>query len=470
MEGSQMAEQKDDGAKQVFDADMILELNFVPQWARKSPSEVNYDRFKDGDDGERRAGHSGRFAGGRRDRGAAGRGSARDTNRRERRPGRDSDRRGGRREQSAGEAGRSSSRRHDYTERRPLPLPPVSVRFLPEQKALASLIRQVSATKRAYPLVDLASLLMSKPGLCFVKLEVNRDAPDTALYQCRICRTVSFDRSEIEAHITAEHLEEFFDVEEVEGEPPSGTFVCVAKCGLSGTLLGPPNHHSYAETVKRIHRTRYSNMDFDDYKSRIKVSHDAEDVEHWKAEASRTLKCRLKNSAEDVEPLSWSQAQRYMRDNVVDKNVLKARKAAMSEEVAHKLRDPGLKRLLRMEWQRESRFPLQLSFALRAAFRHKGLQVFKAGKGKGMNFATAVRPAPIDAEHAIPAIHDMITYLREHPGCTKEQIVEALRPGCAMDSEEVKELLQPLHWLADRGHVIEFFNGTFSVPLGGGKR
>ena len=46
----------------------------------------------------------------------------------------------------------------------------------------------------------------------------------------------------------------------------------------------------------------------------------------------------------------------------------------------------------------------------------------RAGKGKGMNFATAVRPAPIDAEHAIPAIHDMITYLREHPGCTKEQI------------------------------------------------
>jgi hypothetical protein len=25
--------------------------------------------------------------------------------------------------------------------------------------------------------------------------------------------------------------------------------------------------------------------------------------------------------------------------------------------------------------------------------------------------------------------------------------------------------LQPLHWLIERGHILEFFNGTLSVPL-----
>ena len=351
--------------------------------------------------------------------------------------------------------------------RGPVDVPPVTVRFLPEQKALSGLARQVSGTKRAYPLVDLASLLMAKPGLCFVKLELEAEAMNLAFYQCKLCRIVAFERGEIERHIITEHMGDFFELEEVECEPPSGQFVCVAKCGFSGTLLGPPNHHSYNENVRRLYIERFADrMDFDAYKARIQTSHDPEDVERWKQEASKTVKCRLKGDVgDDAEPMSLAAAERYLRNKLMDANITKTRKAAMAEEVAQKLQDRGLKLALRREWQRESRFPLRLSFALRAAFKHRGMYIFKTGDGKGVNFVTAVRPVPIDAEHAIPAIQDMITYLREHPGCTKEQIVEALRPGADMDSAEVKELLQPLHWLVDRGHIIEFFNGTFSVPL-----
>jgi hypothetical protein len=343
---------------------------------------------------------------------------------------------------------------------------PVRVRFLPEQNALSGLMRQVSSTKRAYPLIDLAGLLMSKPGCCFVKLEVDPAEKDAVLYQCKLCRTVSFERSEIESHIMSDHLNDYFDVEEIEGEPPTGKFVCVAKCGISGKLLGPPNHHSYAATIKRLHAERFSNMDFDAYKARIKTSHDPEDVERWKQEASKTVVYRLKDSGEE-EPkaMTRTEAERYMRDEIADKSVARTKKAAISEAVAHGIHDRSIKRSLRDEWQHESRFPLKLSFALRAAFKHKHMYVFKAGKGRGMNFVTAVQPAPLDPEHAIPAIHDVITYLRENPGCTKKQMVEALRPDADFDSDEVKELLQPLHWLVDRGHIIEFFNGTFSVPL-----
>jgi hypothetical protein len=157
-------------------------------------------------------------------------------------------------------------------------------------------------------------------------------------------------------------------------------------------------------------------------------------------------------------------AERDLRNNVVEELIQGLRKASLSEEVAHDVRDRSIKRALREEWQRESRFPLRLSFALRAAFKHRGMHIFKVGEGKGMNFVTAVKPAPIDAEHAIPAIRDALAYLNEHPGCTKREMVEALRPGADSASDEVRELLQPLHWLADRGHIIEFFNGTISVP------
>jgi hypothetical protein len=342
-------------------------------------------------------------------------------------------------------------------------------------------MRQVSATKRAYPLVDLASLLMSNPGFCFVKLEILPDEHDAVFYQCKTCRTVSFDRNELVSHVISDHLLDFFDREDVEIDAPSGKFVCVAKCGISGELLGPPNHHSYQENLRRVYSSRFSNMDFESYKSRIKVSHDPEDVERWKQEASKTTRYKLKKpndskaAAEENDTgensdgadagMSLLEAERYMRDEVADKLVNRTRKATMPEDVARNIRDRSIKRVLREEWQRESRFPIKLSFALRAAFKHRGMYVFKTGEGKGINFVTAVSPAPLDADHAIPAIHDMVTYLRENPGCTKQQIVEALRPGADMNSDEVRELLQPLHWLVDRGHIIEFFNGTFSVPL-----
>jgi hypothetical protein len=340
------------------------------------------------------------------------------------------------------------------------------VRFLPEQQALAGLVRQVSVTKRAYPLVDLAGVLMAKPGLCFVKLEVNPEVPDASLYQCKLCRTVSSDREQIELHILTDHVDDYFEVKEVEGEAPTGTFVCVAKCGYSGTLLGPPNHHRYAETVKRIHASRFAHLDLNTYKDHIKLSHNPEDVEQWKAEAARSVVYQLKkDAAEDAEPLTQAEAERYLRDEVLPKSVARTKRAIISEETAHGVKDLSIKRALRDEWQRESKFPLKLSFALRAAFKHKHLYIFKAGKGKGVNFVTAVEPVPLDPEHAIPSIHDVLTYLNDHPGCTRQQMVEALRPGEAPESDAVKELLQPLHWLTERGHIIEFFNGTLSVPL-----
>ena len=37
-------------------------------------------------------------------------------------------------------------------------------------------------------------------------------------------------------------------------------------------------------------------------------------------------------------------------------------------------------------------------------------------------------------------------------------------PGIREDAPEVTEVLSPLRWLTERGHVVEFSNGTLSVP------
>jgi hypothetical protein len=344
------------------------------------------------------------------------------------------------------------------------------VRFLPEQKALSDLIRRVSASMRAYPLLDLASMLMSKEGLCYVRLDVLPEARDFRLFQCKHCGTLARSRDAIEAHVSEAHLDLIFDIEEKQVDPPSGVFVCVAKCGYSGELLGPPNHHSYAENVKRLHAERFSNMELETYRRHIQTSHDEEDVARWKEQASKKVIYMLKAKDGDAETereeMTWIDAHRHMTTVVAPASVTSSRRIALAEKVAHGIQDPSIRHMLRAEWQQESRFPIHLAFALRAAFRHRGLHLFKTKgeRGRGMNFVTAIKPVPLDPETAIPAIRDALLFMQEHPGCTRKDMVSALRPDADPESDEVKALLQPIHWLVEKGHVIEFFNGTLSVP------
>jgi hypothetical protein len=43
-------------------------------------------------------------------------------------------------------------------------------------------------------------------------------------------------------------------------------------------------------------------------------------------------------------------------------------------------------------------------------------------------------------------------------------LAAALAPGLTPDSANVAEIINSLVWLIDRGHVIEFMNGTLAVP------
>ncbi len=457
------------------DVDAVLELNFVPQWARRPPDAVRFSRYDDaGERSDRRGGP------------ARDRDPLRKRQSRERRPdGVRPPREPSTRREAVAGSERASAPLAQPRERtegdRAVHAPrdravrpaeqqqaaaPVTVQFLPERKAILELVKRIKGSKKAYPLLDLASLLLAKEGMCFVKIEVEPSAREQwAIHQCAFCQTIGLDRSWMERHIADEHIDAVFDIQTEAVEPPSGVFVCVAKCGLSGTLLGPPNHHSYTEAVKELHAARYAGMDLDQYRSRIEISHDPEDVEKWKAACSERTVYRLRADGEEAKPISAREASRYMQLEVVPDKIKSLHRVVLTEPAAHLVRDPRIRSALRQEWQRETRFPIHVALALRAAFRSRQLHLFKTGSGKGMHFVMPVQPVAIDPETTIPEIREALLYLQAHPGCTRSEMVEDLLPGLGPDDDRVKQLLQPLHWLADRGHVIEFFNGTLSVPL-----
>jgi hypothetical protein len=82
-----------------------------------------------------------------------------------------------------------------------------------------------------------------------------------------------------------------------------------------------------------------------------------------------------------------------------------------------------------------------------------------------MTFVTAVRPVPLNMGHVVASLREVLTHLSDHPGCTRAELVEGLRPGTPVDSDAGRSVLSPLSWLVEKGHIIEFFNGCLSVPL-----
>lgn len=419
------------------DEEILLDLNFIPRWARKEPAANHYQIAEE--KRPERPVRNRRERGERRDGSRSPRGERPPRVRRE----------------TAGAAGRAGTARPARVEL------PVQVKFLPEQERLASMVRQIHHSKRAYPLMDLANLFLSDAKGHLVKIEIQPGAEGFKLYQGKRSKMVATDRDVLLRQILDDHIEDFFVKEELETEPPSGVFPCIGK--IDDILIGPPNHHSYADRLTEVHRTRYAGMSFDRFKQKVQTVRDEELVEQWKREASKKTIYRLRDASEDeAREFSLAQAEEYVRSHIAETEIEEVSRAVLPSGLARKIRDFNLIRMVREAWQAETRFPLSLSFALRAAFRHMHLCMFKAGKN--INFVTAVKPDPIAPEAAVENIRAVLEYLADHRGSTREQLVEGLRPGAAEGSDEAHEVLKPLRWLIEKGHIIEFFNGTLSVP------
>jgi hypothetical protein len=267
--------------------DLDLEKLFLPAWAQEPASaklyakyEVREERF-DRRDSRRgpRPPHGDRPSGARRQEG----GPRRD-DRRGPRP------EGGQRRPAGGE--RPDFRRGgEQRERREpqAPLPEININLVPDEKGVESLSRQIKMTGRAYPLFEIAQMILQKPERHSVVFSVKKNAegqPVQRLYVCALDDTLWLSEDEAVQHILKKHFGTFYQAERTATEPPKGKYTFVAQCGMSGIVLGPPNHHDYQNQLRKLHAERYSRMPFEVYKSRVKIVRDEEVVKKWVEEQS----------------------------------------------------------------------------------------------------------------------------------------------------------------------------------------
>lgn len=170
----------------------------------------------------------------------------------------------------------------------------------PSGAAIKGLTKHIRETYRAFPLADLAKMILSGRDRYQVCFETTGE--ESALYQCKDDGSVWLTREEAIKHLlSSDLLSRYYEVEEVDVGAPAGNFSSIAVCGLSGEILGPPNHHEYQRNIARLHAERFSNMSLERYKSRIVMESGEEIVEKWKEKVSKRLQYRLKSAEEEAD-------------------------------------------------------------------------------------------------------------------------------------------------------------------------
>lgn len=491
------------------DKDVVLDLSFdlTPSWARNAP-DASMDRLKGRPFDDSLGDGSFRRDTSRRD-GSRNRPVSRDTSDQnkggaDRRPRRDSDRKspGPRPDMSRPESRgavvdfsmsrpvidsrpprREDNRPHferPFRQEFQQPALPLEIRVLPEQKALGAIIRRVQTSHRAFPLRDIASLFLDNPNSCLIRIEPLKDQ-QVPLFQCKVCGFPALTEEEVRTHLTNHHIHDFFDIEEVDCDPPSGVFNSVARCSLSGELLGPPNHHSFASKVQEVLRSKYPAMSEETYRARIEVVREPEVIEQWRQQCTKKKVYRRKGVVTETAPvnplvegaevqveplpkappLSREVAELVFAREIVPAHLANVKHLVCTAAIAVNTSSRLLATMLRDTLNRERRFPASLFFALRGAFRHRKLYLFRVNDAKGPDFVMLKIPTALDPVHTVKALHDVLMYVTEHPACTKIELVNNLS---GTEEDKKKETLIQLAWLLEKGHLIEFYNDVLSAP------
>jgi hypothetical protein len=426
----------------------LLDLQLLPAWVKEPPETRSYAHS---------AGHDEQAARRPERPMRLGRGHQqhRPNRRRDRpRPGRD------RRQPRNHEA------RHDKDRQRPPEAiaERVTVRFLPHPRVLQNVVEQIKSNTVAYSIFSLARLFLEKPERYDVCLS---PTADPGLHQLGESGAVSADRQFLENNAFRLAQADFYNVEVKQSDPIKGNFSGVARCRLSGVLLGPTNHHGYQPKLRTLYEQRFSRrMSFSDYQRQIEIVTDPAVVEQWKEEARNISTFTTLREATPLTFGNVAEAERHFRQNYLPGLVRTAGESIIDGVASRQMPDRVLRRLIETAWSRETRSPSQMMQELAKNFRETGLHIFRQRRGMLFVSPIRVRPFAHDQTGVSSQVKAILETLTQNPRANRKELADKLLSDTpAAESESRKlGLASDLHWLIREGYVIEFNDGSLDLP------
>lgn len=418
--------------------DLLSALDLGPAWAREAASPKKKYEDHRGEESDRRGG---RGPGGRRDRG----------DRRERGGARRDDFRG--RDGRRGEGGPRGGR--DLPE----PARGVRVTLLPDREAVHKVVREIHHVARVYSLFDISQLLLAERGR--YRLKVTMDPKGDAMFAGRRDGSLFLTREEAVAHFWQHGpVEEFYEVEEVETDAPSGNFQVVARCGFSGEWLGPPNFHGYQANLRRLHRERFANMSFDRYASRVRTERGEEAVNEWLESMKKRRRWRPKGGDDEAWTFERAEIERDFLSRLFGEAFEETREADLPGDVPATSLSIGVLAAVRIAGGHARRHPAMLIPSICKLLEAEHLAVFKK---QGKLFCGPARPHPLAGDEVLSERpRRIVDWLDAHPDAKLGELWPAMLPEDA--AEPPKEWLVDLFWLLTQGHVLLFSDDKLVLP------
>ncbi|HXA80168.1 MAG TPA: hypothetical protein VNV14_02775 [Opitutaceae bacterium] len=367
--------------------------------------------------------------------------------------------------------------------RPPYDSPFFNVAFYPEDTSFAALAKTIRASCRTLELFDIARTILAKNDR-FVAVVQRKPAAATeaatpaakpAPLYLSVLDGLPFETdAAVIAHVLSKHLDKFFDLAEVEIEPPKGNFQVINRCTITGELLGPPNYHRYSQIIQQHHAAKVARMSFEQFRERIESVRDPELINQWlekmkkatrytwKAGSSAAAKPAApvvessnsqvpsdKNSggetpaaqppAEPAAPASeapaavptpavtfdsFEEARTYLLTHASDKVFRALDPIRFPGKLLETIAPGEIRRAVEGHLERQRRFPLDTANGLRGRLRRESFTIFKKGS-KGISYVCAVkRRFRVPGQVFADSIGTLIAFIEAHPMVRASELPE----------------------------------------------
>ncbi len=342
-------------------------------------------------------------------------------------------------------------------DRGPYDSPYYTATFYPEDTSFNTLVQTIRKSCRTVELFEIARTVVAKTDR-FVVVVAHKPqpaptgaaAPDGArtprpVFHISVPDGLPFETDEAAvSHVMSRHLDKFFDMAEVEVDPPKGNFQVINKCGVTGELLGPPNYHRYNQIVQQHYAAKLAGrMGPEAFRARIETVRDPEAVNQWLAKMKKAVRYTWKAAApkstavpaeEGAAPAeaapaapaaetasavpsfdALEDARLHLLTHARDKVVRTAETARFHGKVAETMPPGEIRHATEGALERQRRFPLDTANALRGRLRREHFTIFKKGS-KGVSYVCAVkRKFRVPGQTFADSIGALIAFIEANP-------------------------------------------------------
>lgn len=367
-------------------------------------------------------------------------------------------------------------------ERAPYISPFFTATCYPEDTGFAAIVKAVRASCRTFQLFEITKAVLEKNDRFVVVIQRTKPAAGEGQAAAKPAPLymsmpdhLPFDTEDAAVqHALSNNLGAFFEMQDVEVDPPKGSFPIINKCGVTGELLGPPNYHRYQQILQQHYASKIKGMSFDRFRDSIVSVREPEVAAAWLEKMKKATRYTWKPpvarnaakpaaetpvpapetaapaevSAESAAPAeaapleaapvpvetpvatesseaaapaapaltfdSLEEARLHLLTHARDRIVRTVETVRFHGKNIEKLPPGEIRRALEGHIERQRRFPLDTANALRGRLRREGFTIFKKGS-RGVSYVCAVKrrfrvPGQVFSE----TITSLIDFIEKH--------------------------------------------------------